>query len=96
MSKKFIKRIASLCTCVTLVAALPVSMDGCMDDMIGGVIGGAGGWSETSTTQTATASASGGSASASASTTTYSTAGQGFFGGGWLNNPSNNSYSYGE
>jgi hypothetical protein len=101
MSKKIIKRIASLCTCATLMAALPVSMDGCMEEFANGLVaGGAGTWgtTETITNSTASATASGGSASASASTSTQTyTTGGSFFGGGWLGGmPSDDGYSYSE
>lgn len=92
MFKKMQKRIATLCTCVTLMAAMPVSMEGCMED--GAWLIGGGSTTEVISTSTASASAGNGVATATASTSTTTTTTGGVFGGYYGGMPSDDGSSY--
>jgi len=95
MFKRMQKRMAALCTCATLIAAMPLSVDGCLGDMTGGVLGGAGSMTEVVTNQSASASAGNGVATATASSTSTVTPQQGVFGGGWIGGTSGYTDPYG-
>jgi hypothetical protein len=94
MLKRIKNRIFALCTCASLVLAMPMSMDGCMENFVGGVGGAAGTTTDVQTNATATATATGGSATATASTGTSVHTQTGAAGGGWLGGMPNPDYGY--